>query len=621
MEYAYWRINIRKNPLINYLDDLFRAMGSAFFITNPMSGIMIVTGLLIFSPIVTLMGIYATVVAVTVARLLRRDESMMKIGFFGFNGMLTGLYWGFLGPLSWKSILVLTCSAALTVPVMILLNRIFCLSRFNLPPLSTASLLVTLPAIELMRRLQIAWPPSNLAPRGFLQMFQGDYLISPGNLTLPFSIRTLLIACLVFGGMALHSRRMMWSAFRGIGVGLAAAYILGGLDGFTWSRLYIMNIAAIVIAMDGFFLSPGLGTRLYTLFWSIVGVGVWVAMVHLGLLLDVPEFTLPFVLTTEVALLLAHLPWVQRSFPGMKPVPLIYVNTPATAEAWLKDLELAERYWQIVAPAEHNNNWEGDMKSRMDKAVDLILKSQSIVAFTGAGISTESDIPDYRTGLVHWKKYDTRHFRWEAFNQSEESRGKYWEMSQDFYQLIKHAKPNPAHMAFTEFERMGRLEGIITQNVDRLHQKAGVSAEKVVEIHGNELFVSCLNCGKKYTREEIYEWILNGVKVPYCLKCQGMLKPDSVAFGQPMPLNVSRRAWDMVMNCDLMIIIGTSLLVQPAALLPWKAVENGAKLMIVNLTSTVYDEHADVLIRSGAGAVMQEIISRIDTVKYYVQVP
>lgn len=305
----------------------------------------------------------------------------------------------------------------------------------------------------------------------------------------------------------------------------------------------------------------------------------------------------------------------------MKPVPLIYVNTPETAESWVKDLEIAEHYWQIVAPREQPNNWEGDMKSRIDKAVDLILKSKSIVAFTGAGISTESSIPDYRTGTIHWKKYDTRHFRWEAFNMSEESRAKYWEMSQDFYLLIKHARPNPAHMAFVELEKMGKLNGIITQNVDRLHQKAGVSAEKILEIHGNELFVTCLNCGRKYTREEIYEWILNGVKVPYCLKCQGLLKPDSIAFGQPMPLQVSRRAWDMVMNCDLMIIMGTSLLVQPAALLPWKAVENGAKLMIVNLTSTVYDEHADVLIRAGTGKTMQKILSRIDTVKYYVQLP
>jgi len=621
MEYSYWHINIQNNRVLNFFDDVFRAIGAAFFMTSPVSGLLIISGLMLFSFTAAALGIYATLIAVITAKLLQRDPNLMKIGFFGFNGTLTGLYWGFLGPLTWKSVAVLTIAVILTVPIMILLNKLLCLGRYNLPPLSTASLLVTFPSIEIMRRFNISWPPTNLAPQGFDQIFNSEYMFAIGSITASVTVKDLVVYALVLFGIAIHSRRLLSSAIKGVLFGLIAAYILGGTNGFTWNRLYIMNIAAIVVALDGFFLAPGTATRIYTFLWTVIGTALWVGSVNIGLKLGLPEYTLPFVISTEAALFLAHQKWVQAIFKGLKPVPLVYVNTPETSETWIKDLELAEYYWQIVAPGEQPNNWEGDMKSRIDKAVDLILKSKSIVAFTGAGISTESNIPDYRTGTVHWKKYDTKHFRWEAFNLSEESRAKYWEMSQDFYQLIKQARPNQAHMAFVELEKMGKLKGIITQNVDRLHQKAGVSAEKVLEIHGNELFVTCLNCGRKYTREEIYEWILNGVKVPYCLQCQGLLKPDSIAFGQPMPLHISQHAWDMVMNCDLMIIMGTSLLVQPAALLPWKAVENGAKLMIINLTSTVYDEHADVLIRAGTGKTMQKILNRIDTVKYYVQLP
>jgi NAD-dependent deacetylase len=305
----------------------------------------------------------------------------------------------------------------------------------------------------------------------------------------------------------------------------------------------------------------------------------------------------------------------------LPPVPLVYVHSPATARKWRDDLDLANRYWQFVAPEQHTRNWEGDMRSRINRAADLILKSSSIVAFTGAGVSTESGIPDYRTGFLHWKKYDTRHFTFERFATSEESRAKYWEMSQDFYLLIKQAQPNRAHLALAELEQMGKLRGIITQNVDRLHHKAGVSAEKIIELHGNELFVTCLNCGRKYRREEIYDWILNGVKVPYCLECQGLLKPDSIAFGQPQPLEVSRRALELTLHCDLMIIMGTSLLVQPAALLPWKALESGARLIIINLSSTVYDQHADVIIRKPAADAMGKIMDRIREAGYYIQVP
>jgi NAD-dependent protein deacetylase/lipoamidase len=622
MEFSYWKLQIRENSIGDHLDTLLRSIGAAFFCTHPGSGVLFALALFIFSPRLCIFGVIGTLSAQILASVLKLDRAMMKIGFFCFNGTLVGLYWSVLRPLNTTSIIALIVASALTVPLMILLNRMFCLSRMNLPPLSTASLVVIYPAIILLRKSGISFPPTLIAPPGFEAIFTGDYLFGGDwrSIADAFNLRLFGGIFFILTGIAVHSRRSLVNGLRGLIFGLAAAYILGGNMGLSWSSLYLVNIIPIFIALDGFFLVSNTTSRAYIWACGIFGVVLWAVCIPLFEMIALPEYTVPFLLTTLLALILSHLRFVQRSLPHLRPVPLVYVHSPESSDRWFSELKTAERFWRIIQPGSCGENWKGDMKNRTDRAVDIILNSKSIVAFTGAGVSTESHIPDYRTGQIHWKKYDTSHFRFEQFTLSEKSRARYWEMSQDFYLLIKQAKPNRAHTAFKELENMGKLAGIITQNVDRLHQKAGVSAEKVLELHGNELLVSCLNCGRQYTREEIYDWILNGVKVPYCLECQGILKPDSIAFGQPMPLDVSRRALDMVMRCDVMIVMGTSLLVQPAALLPWKAKENGAKLMIINLTSTVYDEHADVLIRDMAGSAMGRIMSRIDETRPYIQV-
>ncbi|MBN2054034.1 urea transporter [bacterium] len=624
MEHLYWRFDPSRSRLLDFTDTLLRTMGSIFFCTNALSGILFLAGLLLLVPKVGIFGILGGIAAQLFAMALRRDRAYMKIGFYGFNGMLVGMYWCFLSSSSWLYLPAMVACSVATVPIMMLLNRYLVLSRFNLPPVSTASVLVTLPAMWLLRELRIAFPPTMVKPPGFDAMLSGDYLIAGQDVFTRIATMRLPVLAgivLLLAGVLVHSRHSFFAALRGLFLGLGLAYLMGGRAGLTWMNMYVVTTIPISIAMDGFFFVPTRTARWYSMGAVLAGGGAWIVAVHLFDLLRLPELTVPFMTVTLAALTLAHLKPMQRLLPGLIPVPLIYADSPVSARRWHDDLETAHRYWRIVAPPVQEHNWRGDMASKIDRAVDMLLRSKNIVAFTGAGVSTESGIPDFRTGQIHWKKYDTSHFRFERFTTSEESRARYWEMSQDFFLFIKQARPNRTHTALTELEKMGKLGGIITQNVDRLHQKAGVSAEKVVEVHGNELFVSCLNCGKRYTREEIYDWILNGVKVPYCVECQGILKPDSVAFGQPMPLELSRRALDMVMRCDLMLVMGTSLVVQPAALLPWKAKQNGAGLIIVNLSSTVYDEHADVLIRALTGKVMGQIMDRIEQVKYYIQLP
>jgi len=386
-----------------------------------------------------------------------------------------------------------------------------------------------------------------------------------------------------------------------------------------WWTYSAITAPLVTVALSGYFLALSRWTKIYAGFAAVLSFLTWIGFNYLLPLAGIPALTGPFVLSTLA--FLVPLKLLAKGSPLSRdpyPVPLIQTGSPEKVLRWLEDERMAEEFWSnLMLPAQPE--WRLDMRKKIDRAAQLLLSARRVVAFTGAGISTESHIPDYRTDFLVWKKYDTQHFRFERFIASEESRAKYWEMSQDFYLVIQKALPNPAHLALAELEIEQKLLAIITQNVDQLHQRAGNSASRVIELHGSELTVSCLQCGRSYPRSEVYHWILNGVKVPYCTSCQGMLKPDSVAFGQPMPMEASRRSFQAAVEADLMIIIGSTVQVQPAALLPWKAKEAGAKLIIINLTPTHYDQHADVVIRGRAGKILPEILARYYRLKTLVK--
>lgn len=181
-------------------------------------------------------------------------------------------------------------------------------------------------------------------------------------------------------------------------------------------------------------------------------------------------------------------------------------------------------------------------------------------------------------------------------------------MSREFYAPLKGAQPNPAHLAIAELERMGKLDCLITQNVDHLHQRAGVPPEKVIELHGTALTVSCLSCQNKYPMDEIQSWLLRGVGVPRCDRCGGILKSDTVAFGQPMPPEQTAESFRRARSSDLLIVIGSSLVVQPAASIPLEAKESGARLVIINREPTGHDHHADIVVHGLAGLVLARIL-------------
>lgn len=237
--------------------------------------------------------------------------------------------------------------------------------------------------------------------------------------------------------------------------------------------------------------------------------------------------------------------------------------------------------------------------------VDLARGKRRIVAFTGAGISTDSGIPDYRGPRGVWKTQAPPSLG--DFLENEETRRAMWARSKQNYPEMAARRPNGGHLALAELERLGVLGAVITQNIDGLHQKAGNSPEIVFELHGASRRVRCVDCGTVFETREIWKRLEAGEEIPPCEVCGGVLRTGTVLFGEPLPkpaLDASVRAarW-----CDLMIVIGSSLVVNPAARLPALAKQSGAALAIVNRTPTPLDNDADVVVIGEATPALQAV--------------
>lgn len=251
-----------------------------------------------------------------------------------------------------------------------------------------------------------------------------------------------------------------------------------------------------------------------------------------------------------------------------------------------------------------------DIDTLIDRLADLIVEAERVVVFTGAGISTESGIPDFRSPSGIWERFDPEDFTYQRLMSSPETRKKWWQIFQE-RGLTTDAEPNPAHLALAELDKLGKLDCVITQNIDNLHQKAGVPDDKVFELHGNMGWIVCLSCGRRCPAEQIRARLDEGEEIPECQSCHGILKPDIVLFGETLPEKVFEEATRRSSRADLFMVIGSTLIVYPAAYMPTYAVDSGAKLVIINLSSTPMDKQASVLIKAKAGETMSEVIKQV----------
>jgi NAD-dependent deacetylase len=236
-----------------------------------------------------------------------------------------------------------------------------------------------------------------------------------------------------------------------------------------------------------------------------------------------------------------------------------------------------------------------------------VRSSTGLVFFTGAGISTESGVPDFRSPGGVWTRYQPVLFQ--DFLASETARVQHWRLKKATYELFKTVKPNIAHYAIRDFEERGQLLGLITQNIDGLHKAAGVSDDKLVELHGTDRLVTCLNCGMGYHPADVYENLAEEFIAPICGECGGFLKSANVSFGQSMPLQAMQRAQEWSARAEIFIVIGSSLQVQPAASFPVIAKRSGALLAIVNRDETPLDTLADFVHNGAIGEFFENLVT------------
>ncbi len=232
-----------------------------------------------------------------------------------------------------------------------------------------------------------------------------------------------------------------------------------------------------------------------------------------------------------------------------------------------------------------------DINNQIDAFKSAVDKSEKIVGFTGAGISTESGIPDYRSKGGIWDKFQPVYF--EEFISDEKKRLLYWQRKQELWKDLSTASPNTGHMFFKKLYDESKLSGLITQNIDGLHEKSGLAKELIVSLHGTNLEVACVDCGFTVPADKVFEGLDLEQGVPICQKCKGLLKPNTIYFGQQLRGEDLDRPNDLAKSCDLIIVVGSTLVVQPASSFPAIAKESGALLAIITLSETPLDYNAD----------------------------
>jgi NAD-dependent deacetylase len=241
--------------------------------------------------------------------------------------------------------------------------------------------------------------------------------------------------------------------------------------------------------------------------------------------------------------------------------------------------------------------------SSVEKARKLISNANKISALTGAGISVDSGIPDFRSEGGLWKRYDPHEFA--TLDSFKGNPTKFWTMGRELAETMLRAEPNEAHLALAKLEAQGKLGGIITLNIDNLHQLAG--NKRVIELHGNYLRAYCIECKMEYVGKAVHQRVAHGEIPPKCDKCGGVLKSEAILFGEPLPEEPMEKAISLCRETDLMLVIGTSLTVYPAAFLPQIAKNAGAEVVLISLEGINRDNVADIVLKGRA----TEIVPRI----------
>jgi NAD-dependent deacetylase len=521
--------------------------GQILFCESAAAGAAIALGVAAIAPRAALMGVLACALATVIARRARYPTAEWRRGLYGYVAALTGTFWGLLfdgGFLSW---LLLLIAAAAGPPATRLAHRL--LTPRGVPALAAPALVLVWAATPLLS------------------------LVPPVEQAAPSMIAPALAWVLTFAGLAMFSRLTRMAAVAGALAGIVVSLAMtGGLQ-----AVMISNAMPTAVALSGIFL-PWSAAALVV---GAVAAAAAAALAWLGVLTlgawGVPVLVAPFNVVTVLVIAALRVPAVRRSLPGRPaPLPLATVGRPEAGRAmWAQQRRLAA----------------------------LVARAQRVCVLTGAGVSTAAGLPDFRGPRGLWARQGR--ITLDTFIASAQARERYWTEEEAFVRLVAHARPAAVHRALAALHREGRLASVVTQNVDGLHQAAGLPGDKVVEIHGSLRHAVCVDCGWEMPRAELSEAIAAGAGTFYCERCRGLVKGGSVMFGEHVSPALLQASLCALLASDLLLVLGTSLAVAPASDLVRWARDAGIPVAIVNATPTRHDHQADVTVNADVGVTLE----------------
>lgn len=599
---------------------VLRSYGQVVFATHAASGLFLLIALATISRSTVWFSLIGIAAASLSAYAFKAEGSFIRQGIFGFNGALLGIFWSWYFTVSIVSVLLLVAMAVIVYLVQSILMNKLSLGRFNLPVMSLPSVIALITSL-----LIVYWLVYNagLIPAAAIYMM-GGYSPEPlmpmegvlKNLLPGLPLPQHVIAwLLIFTGILVHSRISAFAAALGALGGYAITKMLPATAGALYtSDLFIgFNAIPVSIGLLGVFLVAN-GQAFFLTFAGLAICCVfWLLLVQLFGLLNFPFLTLPFNLT--ILAVLTTLKKMNLPSAGLYPVPLEVITTPEKIILWHKNNILPRAAVKtpetVVKLLLHPSRFFRPSSEEIDAFRSLVDGAGKIAVLSGAGTSTESGIPDFRGHYNFWRKFGAEDFTYQNFLNREDVRARYWAMERQFYHLILRARVNPTHRAAKWLDDQNRLSCIVTQNVDGLFQKAGVNPEKVIEIHGTEHKVRCLNCGAIGNRQDIETMFPAGIYIPYCYTCYGWLKPATVLMGEELDKSLFERALSKILSSDLLIIMGTSLQVDPVASIPAMAWKKGIPIVIINSTPTSQNHLARQFIHCPTGTFFKKFLRRI----------
>lgn len=523
-------------------------LAQMLFAEAPATGALVALGLAFVAGEAAAMSVGACVLATVTARALGYPAPEVQRGFYGYSGALVGLFLGLLYSPPAAVAAAVAAGAIISVPLTRMAYRY--LMPKGLPVLALPALAIVWCAAPLL-----APDPAPFAP-------------SP--------TASVIGWVLILVALGLFSRLLVVAALLGTALGAMLDLLLQG----TVTPLVVTNAMLTATALGAVFLPPSAGAALVAgVAGCVAGLLSW-AVLPWAARWGLPVLVAPFTLVTLATLVALRSPPIARLVPGRPaPLPLTAISRPERARAsWLAIRQLGE----------------------------LMAGARRISVLTGAGVSTAAGIPDFRGPTGLWTR--TARISLQDFVTSASVRATYWREEEAFFRLARAAEPTLAHRALAELHRQGRLSAVVTQNVDGLHQAAGLPPEMVIELHGNLYEAYCLDCGERLPRAALSTTIAAGDGGLYCPRCRGLLKGGSVMFGETISAQALERALRAVVSSDLLLVLGTSLAVAPASdMLEW-ADEAGIPIAIVNASATPRDERATLVIHAEVGVVLSELL-------------